>query len=104
MSILCEAHITRALRDSNDRYVGKAVRNKTIRPRQLSAAAVLRELADVRAVPVTIESQLIWVRTDINGHVAKLFQSLGLRLPPKLLGQKAAVAQPLNEPATDCNN
>jgi transposase len=104
IALLCEAHITRALRDSNDRYVGKAVRNKTIRPRQLSAAAVLRELADVRAVPVTIGAQLIWVRTDINGHVAKLFQSLGLRIPPKLLGQKAVVAQPLDEPSTDCNN
>ena len=82
IALPCEAHITRALRDANHRYVGKAVREKAIRPRQLSAATVLRELAEVRAVPVTIGTQLIWVRTDIQGHVAELFQTLGLRIPP----------------------
>ena len=33
------------------------------------------------------------MRTDIKGHVAKLFQSLGLRIPPKLISQEAVVAQ-----------
>jgi transposase len=103
IALLCEAHITRALRDANDRYVGRAVRDKLIRPRQLSAATVLRELANVRAVPVKIGSQLIWVRTDIQGHVAKLFQTLGLRIPPRLLGRQAVVAQALDEPVTECN-
>jgi hypothetical protein len=39
-------------------------------------------------VPVTIGKKKLWVRTDIHGHVAKLFQVLGLRIPPRLLHQE----------------
>ena len=93
ISLLCEAHVTRALRENHDRYRGRAVSDRIIKPRQLSAVTALRELAEVRAIPIKIGGRRIWVRTDIKGHVAKLFQSLGLRIPPKLISQEAVVAQ-----------
>ncbi len=79
ISLLCEAHVTHALRENHDRYRGRAVFDRVIKPRQLSAVTVLRELAEVRAIPIKIGDRNLWVRTDIKGHVAKLFQSLGLR-------------------------
>jgi transposase len=93
ISLLCEAHVTRALRRSRDDYDGRAVQEKIIDARQLSAVTVFRELADVRAIPVDIGSKRLWVRTDIRGHVAVLFQRLGLRIPPKLLKTESVVAQ-----------
>jgi transposase len=93
ISLLCEAHVTRALREQYENYRGQAVADGIIKPRQLSAATVLRELAEVRAIPIKIANRNIWVRTDIKGHVAKLFQSLRLRIPPKLISQGAVVAQ-----------
>lgn len=104
IALLCEAHITRALRDGRDTCEGQAARDGIIKVRQLSAATVLRELAEVRAVPVTIGAQVFWLRTDIKGHVAKLFQRLGLRIPPKLLKRVAVVAQANNDAAIPCNN
>lgn len=62
-----------------------------IDPRQLSAVTVFRELNEVRAIPVNIGKQTLWVRTDIRGHVATLFQRLGLRIPPKLLKREENV-------------
>jgi hypothetical protein len=47
---------------------------------------------------------VFWLRTDIKGHVAKLFQRLGLRIPPKLLKRVAVVAQANNNAAIPCNN
>ncbi|MFC1643223.1 IS1634 family transposase, partial [Myxococcota bacterium] len=79
LALLCEAHITRALRAARDSYVGRGVKAGIIKPRQLSAATALRELGEIRAVPVNIGTEILWVRTDINGHAAKLFQTLGLR-------------------------
>jgi transposase len=93
IALLCEAHVTRALRRERDDYDGRAVRENIIDSRQLSAATVFRELAEVRAIPVDIGRQRLWVRTDIRGHVAVLFQRLGLRIPPKLLKTESVVAQ-----------
>lgn len=104
IALLCEAHITRALRDGRDTYVGQAALDRTIDVRQLSAATALRELAEVRAVPVTIGNEVFWVRTDITGHAAKLFRRLGLRIPPKLLKRVAVVAQAVDESACPCND
>lgn len=84
LALLCEAHVTRAVRRAKDDYDGRAVRDEIIEARQLSAVTVFRELADVRAIPVSVGSQKFWVRTDIKGHVAVLFQRLGLRIPPRL--------------------
>ena len=93
IALVCEAHITRALRRERDVYEGRAVGEGSVAPRQLSAVTVLQELAEVRAIPVTVGQQRLWVRTDIQGHVAVLFKRLGLRIPPKLLKRQDVVAQ-----------
>jgi hypothetical protein len=104
IALLCEAHVMRALRRANDSYDGRAVRDNVIPTRQLSSVVVFRELADVCAIPVSLGHQKLWVRTDIKGHVATLFQRLGLRIPPKVLKREDVVAQGADAPAThrDC--
>lgn len=99
IALLCEAHVTRALRHAKDDYDGRAVHDGIIHVRQLSAVTVFRELADVRAIPVSVGCQKLWVRTDINGHVAILFQRLGLRIPPRLLKRENVVAQDVSTSA-----
>jgi transposase len=100
IALYCEAHVTRALRCAGDDYAGRAVRDDVIDPRQLSAVTVFRELAEIRAIPVSVGRQKLWVRTDIKGHVAILFQRLGLRIPPKLLKRENVVAQDAAAPVT----
>jgi transposase len=100
LAFVCEAHVTRALRTSHDIHNSRAVREGVIEARQLSAVTAFRELADVRAIPVRIGAQMLWVRTDIRGHAALLFQRLGLRIPPKLLKREDVVAQGTATPAT----
>ena len=78
------------LRDGEEKRESRAVRDGTIERRQLSAVTVMKELCEVRAVPVTIGKNTIWVRTDIRGHAAKTFQRLGLRIPPRVLKTETA--------------
>jgi Transposase DDE domain len=103
IALLCEAHVTRALRRANDDYDGRAVRDEIIETRPLSAVPVLRDLAEVRAIPVSVGNQKLWVRTDIKGHVAILFQRLGLRIPPRLLKRENVVAQDASNPVIHQN-
>jgi len=103
IALLCEAHIIRALRREGDAYKGRAVREKLLSSRQLSAVTVLRELAEVRAIPVVIGDERYWVRTDIRGHVAILFQRLRLCIPPRLLKRESVVAQGDRTPVS-CEN
>lgn len=100
IALYCEAHVTRALRAAKDRYAGRAVADDIIDARQLSAVTVFQELAEVRAIPVSVGRQKLWVRTDIQGHAAILFQRLGLRIPPKLLRTENVVAQDGDAPAS----
>lgn len=100
LALLCEAHLTRLLRDIQEPRKSRAVRDQVIAPRQLSAATVMKELCEVRAVPVTIGNHRIWVRTDIQGHAAKVFQRLRLRIPPRLLKTENVVIQTDPMPVT----
>ncbi len=93
IALICEAYVTKALREAEDNYNGTAVQKGIIKPRQLSAVTTFRELADVRAIPVRVGKQMLWIRTDIKGHVAILFKRLGIRIPPKLLKTECVVAQ-----------
>ena len=99
VALVCEAHVAKALREKKAVRDSAAVRERIIDQRPLSAASVFHELAEIRAVPVTLAAQRIWVRTDIQGHAAKLFQALGLRIPPKLLKVENVVAQDADAPA-----
>lgn len=85
LAYLCEALMTKALRDKNISLQSPAIKNGVIKPRPLTVAEAMRELEEIRAIPVKIRSNTIWVRTDISGNAAKLFSAVGLKAPPKVL-------------------
>lgn len=81
----CEALLTQALREKGLELKSQAIEDGTIQPRPLTVVEAMRELQEVRAVPVKIRSTTLWVRTDIAGNAYKLFCALGLKIPPKVL-------------------
>lgn len=85
LAYLCEALITKALREKNLLLESRAIREEIIEPRPLTVVEAMRELQEVRAIPVQLKSTTIWVRTDIAGNAQKLFAAIGLRPPPKVL-------------------
>lgn len=85
LAYLCEAHVTKLLRDKNIVLKSPAISEDGIRRRALTVAEALKELNEVRAVPVKIRSQTIWCRTDIAGNAAALFRAVGVGIPPKVL-------------------
>jgi len=38
----------------------------------------MRELTEVKAIPVQMRGKTFWVRTDIKGNAAKLFKAVGV--------------------------
>ena len=85
LAYLCEALMTKALRDKNLLLDSPAIGEGIIKPRPLTVVEAMRELQEVRAIPVQIKSTTLWVRTDIAGNANKLFSAIGLKPPPKVL-------------------
>jgi transposase len=85
LAYLCEALMTKALRDKALVLDSPAIDDNIIDSRPLTVVEAMRELHEVRAIPVRISSTTMWVRTDISGNAKKLFSAIGLRPPPKLL-------------------
>ena len=85
LAYLCEALMTKALREKNMTLESRAIQEEIIKPRPLTVVEAMRELQEVRAIPVQIRSTTMWVRTDINGNANKLFSAIGLKPPPKVL-------------------
>lgn len=85
LAYLCEAHLTKALRDSNELLEKKSITNKTIKPRQLTVVQAMDELAQVMAIPVKVRKETIWVRTDIPTNAANLMKAIGMRIPSKII-------------------
>lgn len=85
LAYLCEAHMTKALREQNDKLKSKAIEGKVIKPRPLTATMAMEELNSVLAIPVKIKSQTIWVRTDIPSNAQNLLKAMNMRIPPKIL-------------------
>jgi Transposase DDE domain len=82
----CEAQITRLLRQKNKRLKSKSIEDGTIKERPLTVVQAMRELAHVRVAPVKLsEEKTLWVRTDIKDNAATLFQTIGVKIPPKVL-------------------
>jgi transposase len=106
LAYLCEALMTKALREKGFVLESPAIDDKTIEPRALTVVEAMRELHEVRAIPVTIRSTTMWVRTDIAGNAHKLFAAIGLKEPPKLLcveKHENVVALTPGLPATTCS-
>ena len=85
LAYLCEAFMTKALREKYDNLQSKAVNNKIIKTRQLSTVMAMEELNSVLAIPVKIKEMTYWVRTDIPENAQNLLKALGMRIPPKVL-------------------
>jgi transposase len=87
LSYLCEAHLTKALRDSYETLEKKSITNKTIKSRPLTVVQAMGELARVMAIPVKVRKETIWVRTDIPTNAASLMKAIGMRTPPKIIAK-----------------
>lgn len=85
LAYLCEALMTKALREKNLMLESPAITKEIINPRPLTVVEAMRELQEVRAIPVQIRSTTMWIRTDIAGNANKLFSAIGLKPPPKVL-------------------
>ncbi|MBI4243813.1 MAG: IS1634 family transposase [Planctomycetes bacterium] len=81
----CEALMTKALREKGFILESPAIDDEIIKSRPLTVVESMRELQEVRAIPVNVRSSTIWVRTDISGNAYKLFSAIGLKIPPKVL-------------------
>jgi hypothetical protein len=114
LAYFCEAQMTKILREKNMilQSPAKEVRSaepnlpvideEIIEQRPLPVVESIRELCEVRAIPVQIRGKTIWVRTDINGNAAKIFHALGIKIPPRLLkfekNEQNGVAQKIPSP------
>ncbi len=81
----CESLMTKALREKKLMLESRAIKEEIIDPRPLTVLEAMRDLQEVRAIPVKVRSTTMWVRTDINGNAHKLFSAIGLKPPPKVL-------------------
>jgi hypothetical protein len=100
LGLLCEAHMTLAVRDAHLVRHGAAADLGIIQHRPLCAVPGLTELAEVRVLPVALAGCLYWVRTDISGNAAKLLRALHVRIPPNVIKTEGVVAQNHPDAAT----
>lgn len=89
LAYFCEAQMTKLLREKEVTLESKATREGIINERFLTVAEAMQELAEVRAMPVKLKDNLVWVRNDIKGNAAKLLKTIGAPIPPKLLKHTA---------------
>ena len=85
LTYLCEAQLTKLLRESAGNLEKKSIENKIIRTRELTVVQAMDELNRVMAIPVKVRKQTIWVRTDIPSNAQNLIKTIGMRIPPKIL-------------------
>jgi len=85
LAYLCEAQLTKLLRESAGNLEKKSIENKIIRTRELTVVQAMDELNRVMAIPVKVRKQTIWVRTDIPPNAQNLIKTIGMRIPPKIL-------------------
>lgn len=85
LAYFCEAQLTKALRQKGFQLESEAIDEGIIKPRPLTVVEAMRELCEARAIPVKVRGKTIWVRIDIAGNAMKLFKSIGLKPPPKVL-------------------
>jgi hypothetical protein len=91
LAYFCEAQMTKLLRRKEVALESKAIEDQLIDERPLTVAEAMQELAEVRAMPVRLKDNLVWVRNDIKGNAAKLLKAIGAPIPPKLLNHVSAV-------------
>lgn len=85
LAYFCEAQMTRLLREKGVILKSRAIDESIIDKRPLTVLEAMQELVEVRAMPVTLRGNLVWVRNDIKGNAAQLLKAIGAPIPPKLL-------------------
>ena len=86
LAYLCEAHLTKQLREKKVMLKSSAVgKGDHVKPRPLTVVEAMKNLKEVRAIPVKIRDQVIWTRTDIKGNALALFKAARVGIPPKIL-------------------
>jgi transposase len=85
LAYLCEAHITKLLREKNLVLKSAAIDRGQIKPRAITVPEALKALNEVRAVPVKIRGKTIWYRTDITGNAVTILRAVGAQIPAKIL-------------------
>lgn len=85
ISYYCEAMITKKLREKNIVLTKPSIENKLVKQRPLTVVEALKDLVEVRAIPVKVQNQTIWVRTDIAGNAAAILNAIGAKIPPRTL-------------------
>lgn len=85
IAFYCEAQITKLLREKKMSLKSKAIENGDIKVRSLTVVEALRELNEIRAVPVKMRGQTVWCRTDIAGNAVEVFRAIGAKIPSKIL-------------------
>ncbi|MDD5508240.1 MAG: IS1634 family transposase [Bacteroidales bacterium] len=85
LAYLCQANLTKSLREKAEQYRSKTVEKGWIESRTLTSVEGLKELNQVLAIPVKIGKQKIWVRTDIPENAMKLLMAMNMKIPPKVL-------------------
>ena len=63
----------------------QAIESGAIKGRPLTVVEGMRDLREVRAVPVKVRDAVIWLRTAIDGNSAEMFRAAGVQIPKKLL-------------------
>lgn len=87
LAYFCEAQMTKLLREKGVILKSKAIDEGHIDRRPLTVLEAMQELAEVRAMPVKLKENLVWIRNDIKGNAAELLKAIGAPIPPKLLKQ-----------------
>ena len=85
MAYFCEAYLRKILRRGGVILKSSAIDNKMISPRPLIVKEAMKELKEVRAIPVKVKDQVLWTRTEIKGNAFKIFKAIGLGVPSRLL-------------------
>lgn len=85
LAYLCEAHLTKNLRENAKQLWTKTIEKGWIESRALASVQGMKELNQVLAIPVKVRKQHLWVRTDIPDNAMKLLQAMKMKIPPKIL-------------------
>lgn len=85
LAYFCEAQMAKLLRKKKVILKSKAIDEGQIDKRPLTVLEAMQELAEVRAMPVKLKGNLVWVRNDVKGNAAQLLKAIGAPIPPKLL-------------------
>jgi Transposase DDE domain len=95
LSYFCEAQITKLLREKGVVLQSKAIDKRQINERPLTVLEAMQELAEVKAMPVKLRENLVWVRNDIKGNASLLLKAIGAPIPPKLLKHTSPIGSTL---------